>query len=51
MTGRRLDKLGLIDRSAPLTFTFEGRQYQGFAGDTLASALLASGARGNGGRR
>ena len=34
---------GLIDRSLPLKFTFNGKQYQGFAGDTLASALLANG--------
>ena len=36
---------GLIDRDRPLGFTFDGRRYQGFAGDTLASALLASGVR------
>jgi sarcosine oxidase, subunit alpha len=33
---------GQIDRTRPLTFTFNGRRYQGFAGDTLASALLAN---------
>lgn len=32
----------LIDRDAPVTFTFEGRTYQGFAGDTVASALAAN---------
>ncbi len=32
-----------IDRARPLAFTFNGRAYQGFAGDTLASALLANG--------
>src|SRR4051794_18018240 len=36
---------GLIDRSKPLRFRFDGRPYQGFQGDTLASALLASGVR------
>ena len=36
---------GLIDRDRPLGFTFDGRRYHGFAGDTLASALLASGVR------
>ena len=36
---------GLIDRSAPLSFTFDGRRLDGFAGDTLASALLANGVR------
>ena len=34
---------GRIDRSQVLRFTFDGRPYSGFAGDTLASALLASG--------
>ena len=32
----------LIDRSRPLTFSFDGTQYQGFAGDSIASALLAN---------
>jgi sarcosine oxidase subunit alpha len=32
-----------IDRSAPLRFTFEGRQYQGYSGDTISSALAAAG--------
>ncbi|MGD9865011.1 MAG: 2Fe-2S iron-sulfur cluster-binding protein, partial [Pseudodonghicola sp.] len=32
----------LIDRSRPMTFTFNGRPMQGYAGDTLASALLAN---------
>ncbi|GGX20341.1 sarcosine oxidase subunit alpha family protein [Streptomyces chartreusis] len=34
---------GRIDRETPLTFTFDGTEYQGFRGDTLASALLARG--------
>jgi sarcosine oxidase, subunit alpha len=34
-----------IDRSHPLSFTFDGRVLKGFAGDTVASALLASGIR------
>ena len=34
---------GRIDRSKPIGFTFDGRRYAGFAGDTLASALLANG--------
>jgi sarcosine oxidase, subunit alpha len=34
-----------IDRSRPLSFTFDGRVLGGFAGDTVASALLASGIR------
>ncbi|VFU09976.1 Sarcosine oxidase subunit alpha (fragment) [Methylocella tundrae] len=43
--GFRLGSGGLIDRSRPLSFTFDGRSYQGCAGDTLASALLANGVR------
>jgi sarcosine oxidase subunit alpha len=31
-----------IDRTRPLRFTFDGRELTGFAGDTLASALLAN---------
>jgi sarcosine oxidase, subunit alpha len=34
-----------IDRSHPVSFTFNGRQLYGFRGDTLASALLANGVR------
>ena len=34
-----------IDRSREVSFTFNGRALRGFAGDTLASALLASGVR------
>ena len=41
----RLDSGGRIDRSKPLHFTFDGRQYIGYHGDTLASALLANGVR------
>src|SRR5712691_1684131 len=33
----------LIDRAKPLEFTFEGRRYAGYAGDTVASALAANG--------
>lgn len=36
---------GLIDRDKVLRFTFDGKSYQGFAGDTLASALLANDVR------
>ena len=43
MSGRRLDAGGRIDRSRPIRFTFDGREYEGFEGDTLASALLANG--------
>ena len=34
---------GRIDRTRVLNFTFDGRRYSGFQGDTLASALLANG--------
>ncbi|MEM9629868.1 MAG: sarcosine oxidase subunit alpha family protein [Pseudomonadota bacterium] len=33
---------GLVDRSRQLAFTFDGKSYSGFKGDTLASALLAN---------
>lgn len=39
----RLPGGGRIDRNHPLTFTFDGTRYEGFRGDTLASALLANG--------
>jgi sarcosine oxidase subunit alpha len=39
----RLASGGLIDRDRPLSFTFDGQSYRGFAGDTLASALVANG--------
>ncbi|MFQ5775272.1 MAG: 2Fe-2S iron-sulfur cluster-binding protein [Kiloniellaceae bacterium] len=35
----------LIDRTRPVSFTFEGRRIQGFAGDTIASALAANGVK------
>ncbi|MET4129500.1 sarcosine oxidase subunit alpha family protein [Roseovarius sp. MBR-6] len=34
-----------IDRGRALRFSFDGQGYEGFAGDTLASALLANGVR------
>lgn len=36
---------GVIDRSTELKFTFDGTRYNGYSGDTLASALLANGVR------
>ena len=39
----RLSQGGRIDRSQPLSFSFNGQTYQGYAGDTLAAALLANG--------
>jgi sarcosine oxidase, subunit alpha len=39
----RLAQGGVIDRSRLLDFAYDGKHYQGYAGDTLASALLANG--------
>jgi sarcosine oxidase subunit alpha len=39
----RLPTGGRIDRGRPVAFTFDGQQYTGLRGDTLASALLANG--------
>jgi sarcosine oxidase subunit alpha len=41
----RLPTGGLIDRTAPLPFRFDGRDLTGLHGDTLASALIANGVR------
>jgi len=41
----RLATGGQIDRAQALSFTFDGRRYQGVAGDTLASALMANDVR------
>ncbi|MGK0374163.1 MAG: sarcosine oxidase subunit alpha [Arenicella sp.] len=41
----RLSSGGRIDRSKPISFSFDGKQYQGYQGDTIASALLANGMR------
>ena len=43
MSGRRVPALGRIHRLRPVRFTFDGVEYQGLEGDTLASALLANG--------
>ncbi|MEW7008337.1 sarcosine oxidase subunit alpha [Lentilitoribacter sp. EG35] len=34
---------GFINRERPINFTFDGKRYQGFEGDTVASALIANG--------
>jgi sarcosine oxidase subunit alpha len=34
-----------IDRARTIDFTFAGRPYQGYSGDTIASALMANGVR------
>ena len=39
----RVEGKGRINRSRPVNFTFDGKTYQGYEGDTVASALLANG--------
>ncbi|WP_271272603.1 sarcosine oxidase subunit alpha [Aliamphritea hakodatensis] len=39
----RLQSGGRIDRSKSLTFSYNGQEFKGFQGDTLASAMLANG--------
>jgi len=39
----RIEGKGLINRGRRVTFRFDGHSYEGFEGDTLASALLANG--------
>ena len=41
----RLPRGGVVDQTKPLPFIFDGRKLVGYAGDTLASALLANGIR------
>ncbi len=41
----RLGHGGVIDRAEPMQFVFDGKTFTGYAGDTLASALLANGVR------
>jgi methylglutamate dehydrogenase subunit C len=41
----RLTEGGLVDRGRAISFRFDGQDLLGFSGDTLASALLASGKR------
>jgi len=41
----RIDTKGLVDRTQPLRFRFDGVDYPAYQGDTLASALLANGVR------
>ena len=44
MSGFRLKMKGQhIDTEKPIKFTFDGKEYQGYQGDTLASAMLANG--------
>jgi sarcosine oxidase subunit alpha len=41
MSAFRLTEGGVIDRSRPLSFTFDGQTVTGFEGDSVASALIA----------
>ena len=41
----RLATGGMIDRARPVSFRFDGKSFNGFAGDTLASALIANGVK------
>lgn len=41
----RIDGKGLVDRTKPVRFRFDGKDYAGYKGDTLASALLANDVR------
>ena len=43
MSGSRTGQGGVIDRTRTMSFTFDGQSYEGYPGDTLASALLAQG--------
>jgi sarcosine oxidase subunit alpha len=43
LSGSRLSAGGRIDRGRPIGFSFDGKHCSGYAGDTLASALLANG--------
>jgi sarcosine oxidase subunit alpha len=46
MTGkRRLPAGGRIDRTRRIAFRFDGEAFEGFAGDSVAAALLAAGVR------
>ncbi|WP_408589908.1 2Fe-2S iron-sulfur cluster-binding protein [Novosphingobium sp.] len=43
MSGYRLPTGGRVNRAQTLNFTFDGKSYTGLGGDSLASALVASG--------
>ncbi|RPE64802.1 sarcosine oxidase subunit alpha [Pacificibacter maritimus] len=43
MTTYRVAGKGRVDTGQPVTFTFDGKRFEGCAGDTVASALLANG--------
>ena len=37
----RLDNIGMVNRNKKISFTFNGKKYFGYEGDTIASALIA----------
>ena len=43
MTKYRINKTRFVDQTKTVSFTFDGKKYNGFEGDTLASALLSNG--------
>ena len=43
MTKYRISKTRFVDQTKTVSFTFDGKTYHGFEGDTLASALLSNG--------
>lgn len=48
MQKNRIDNhpvLGKLENNEVITFTFDGKKYEGRKGDTIASALLANGVR------
>ena len=45
MTGFRIGTPPTLDQSKVLRFRFDNKIYHGFAGDSLASALIAHGVR------
>ena len=42
MTSFRKKNYGKINRDKPILFTWDNREYSGYEGDSLASALLAN---------
>ena len=39
----RLENIGMVNRNKKISFTFNGKKYFGYEGDTIASALIANG--------
>lgn len=43
MTDMRIHNKGRVNKAKSVRFSFNGKTYSGFEGDTLASAMLANG--------